>query len=228
VTENLPDQSPLHRGEIVPGKPLIVVAMASEASGIDQDSPVLLTGIGRIRATLSLTDCLHHYLRVGGLPSAIINIGTAGALRPGLSGLHRVDSVVLHDFSHKAVAALTGADEYPGIDLTTAAADWDAERDDEVDETMPPSSAGPVTLATGDSFVNDAETRDRLSESADLVDMEGYAVAMVATSFGVPVQLLKLVSDAADSSAGASWEREIPRLARELATHTRKALEGPA
>ncbi|HIW92180.1 MAG TPA: nucleosidase [Candidatus Corynebacterium avicola] len=208
MTENLPDQSRLHRGEIVPGKPLIVVAMASEASGIDQDSPVLLTGIGRINATLALTDCLHHYLRLGGLPSAIINIGTAGALRPGLSGLHRVDRVLLHDFSHSAVAALTGSDEYPPIDLS---------------DTPAPS----VTLATGDTFVEDADTRDRLAEDAHLVDMEGYAVARVAQSFGVPVQLLKLVSDAADSSAGNSWERELPRLSRELAAHTRKALEAP-
>lgn len=211
MTENLPDQSRLHRGEIVPGKPLIVVAMASEASGIDEDSPVLLTGIGRIRTTLALTDCLHHYLRVGGLPSAIINIGTAGALRPGMSGLHRVDRVLLHDFSHAAVAALTGADEYPPIELADTA-----------------SSGSSVTLATGDTFVDDDTTRDRLAEDADLVDMEGYAVAMVAQHFGVPVQLLKLVSDSADSSAARSWEREIPRLARELANHTRKALEAPA
>ena len=51
---------------------------------------------------------------------------------------------------------------------------------------------------------------------------------MVAQHFGVPVQLLKLVSDSADGSAARSWEREIPRLARELANHTRKALEAPA
>ncbi|MGO1950848.1 MAG: nucleosidase [Mycobacteriaceae bacterium] len=209
TSTNLPEPHQLHRGRIVPGKPLVVVAMASEASDFDEDAPVLLTGIGRIRTTLALTDCLHRYLQVGGLPSAIINIGTAGALHGGMSGLHRVNRVRLHDFSHSGVAALTGKDEYPPLELDDAAA------------------GSPVTLATGDSFVEDAATRDRLAQDADLVDMEGYAVAMVAEWFGVPVQLLKIVSDAADGTAGTSWQREIPRLARELAHHTRAALEGP-
>jgi nucleoside phosphorylase len=84
VTENLPDQVAPRRDRPRPAADRRGVA--AEAADIDQDAPVLLTGIGRIRATLALTDCLHHYLRAGGLPSAIINIGTAGALRPGLSG----------------------------------------------------------------------------------------------------------------------------------------------
>lgn len=203
------------RGRLIPGQPLIVVAVAAEAADLDEDAPVLLTGIGRLNATLAVTDCLHRYLRAGGLPSAVINIGTAGALRPGLTGVHRVDRVVLHDFSHAAVAALTGRDEYPPIDLRSSAP-----------ASSPASSPG-VTLATGDIFVDDRGTRDRLAQDADLVDMEGYAVAAVAQWFGVPVQLAKIVSDTADDAAGASWHREMPALARELAAHSRQALGGP-
>jgi adenosylhomocysteine nucleosidase len=199
------------RGRPVPGQPLVVVAVAAEAADMDEDAPVLLTGIGRINATLALTDCLHRYLRAGGLPSAVVNIGTAGALRPGLTGVHRIDRVVLHDFSHAGVAALTGRDEYPPIDLGTS----------------DPEAAPGVTLATGDIFVEDATTRDRLAKDADLVDMEGYAVAAVAQCFGVPVQLAKIVSDGADGEAGSSWHREMPALARELAAHSRQALGGP-
>lgn len=203
--KNLPE---LFRGEIMPGQPLIVVAVAAEATDLDEDAPVLLTGIGRLNATLALTDCLHRYLRAGGLPSAIVNIGTAGALRPGLTGLHRVGRVMLHDFSHAGVAALTGRDEYPPIDLG-------------------PISTDPLTLATGDVFVEDDATRDDLAQDAHLVDMEGYALAAVAERFGVPVQIAKIVSDSADGSAGASWQREMPGLARELAAHSRQALGGP-
>lgn len=198
-------------GRVVPGQPLIVVAVAAEAADMDEDAPVLLTGIGRLNATLALTDCLHRYLHAGGLPSAIINVGTAGALRPGLTGVHRIDRVVLHDFSHAGVAALTGRDEYPPIDLAT---------------DRPDPSSG-LTLATGDVFVEDGTVRDRLAQDADLVDMEGYAVATVAQWFGVPVQLAKIVGDAADDAAGTSWHREMPALARELAAHSRHALGGP-
>ncbi|MDN5682379.1 nucleosidase [Corynebacterium glyciniphilum] len=199
------------RGRVVPGQPLIVVAVAAEAADMDEDAPVLLTGIGRLNATLALTDCLHRYLRAGGLPSAIINVGTAGALRPGLTGVHRIDRVILHDFSHAGVAALTGRDEYPPIDL----------------ETDRPDPSSGLILATGDVFVEDGTVRDRLAPDADLVDMEGYAVAAVAQWFGVPVQLAKIVSDAADDDAGTSWHREMPALARELAAHSRHALGGP-
>lgn len=198
----------LFRGEVMPGQPLIVVAVAAEATDLDEDAPVLLTGIGRLNATLALTDCLHRYLRAGGLPSAIINIGTAGALRPGLSGIHRVGRVLLHDFSHAGVAALTGRDEYPPIDIG-------------------PISTDPLTLATGDVFVDDGATRDDLAADARLVDMEGYAVAAVAQRFGLPVEIAKIVSDSADDTAGAAWQREMPGLARQLAAHSRRALGGP-
>ncbi|MGP9722441.1 nucleosidase [Corynebacterium sp. AOP40-9SA-29] len=198
----------LFRGRVAPGQPLIVVAVASEAAEMDEDAPVLITGIGRLNATLALTDCLHRYLRAGGLPSAIVNIGTAGALRPGLTGVRRISRVLLHDFSHDGVARLTGRDEYPPIDLGAQGTDG-------------------LTLATGDVFVEDGATRDRLAQDADLVDMEGYAVAAVAQWFGVPVELAKVVSDSADDTAGDTWHLEMPALARELAAHSRQAIGGP-
>ena len=64
-----------------------------------------------------------------------------------------------------------------------------------------------VVLATGDVFVSDPLVRDALAERAHLVDMEGYAVAYAARAAGVPVRLVKHVSDAADEGAGASSTR---------------------
>ena len=61
--------------------------------------------------------------------------------------------------------------------------------------------ASDVVLATGDVFVSDPAIRDALAERAHLVDMEGYAVAWAAREAGVPVRLVKHVSDAADESA---------------------------
>lgn len=230
MTENRPV---LHHGEITPGRPLLVVAMPGEAThlteGLD-DLPVLLTGIGRLRTTLALTDCLHRYLRAGGLPSGIINIGTAGALRPGLTGAHRVDRVLLHDFSHSSVAAFTGRDEYPPLDLRAEYST--GERGEHVApdtlDGVERDADAHLTLATGDIFVESDVLRDRLAEDADLVDMEGYAVATVARWFGVPVQLIKVVSDDAGDSAGNSWREELPRMAREIAAHTRRELTPPA
>jgi len=58
-----------------------------------------------------------------------------------------------------------------------------------------------VVLATGDVFVTDPAVRDALAARAHLVDMEGYAVAWAAREAGVPVRLVKHVSDTADESA---------------------------
>lgn len=221
----------LHHGTIAPGRPLLVIAMAGEAAELTagdprfEDLPVLLTGIGRINTTLALTDCLHRYLAAGGLPGAVINLGTAGALRPGLSGVHRINRVLLHDFSHSSVAAFTGSDEYPPIDLDSDLPGDHSDVDTLDGLEQDAASGARVTLATGDAFVEDSTTRTRLAEDADLVDMEGYAVARVARWFGVPVQLVKLVSDTADESAGQNWRDELPRMARELAAHTRRALD---
>ena len=63
-------------------------------------------------------------------------------------------------------------------------------------------------LATGDVFVTDPLVRARLAEVASLVDMEGYAVAYACRQFGVPVRLVKHVSDDADEGA-LDWPARV-------------------
>ena len=175
-----------------PDAPLLVVATEAEASHFGDDLPVLLTGIGKVRAAMALTDVLAR----GPMPSSVLNLGTAGALRDGLTGVHRVGSVVMHDFSHSAVRRITGDDAYPPIELGEG-----------------------VRLATGDAFIEDGLTRDRLARDADLCDMEGYAVAFVARRYGVPVELVKIVSDFADEAAGSRWAEAASACSRLLAEH---------
>jgi nucleoside phosphorylase len=72
-----------------------------------------------------------------------------------------------------------------------------------------------TVLASGDTFVNDPAVRDGLAAHAALVDMEGFAVAAVAGHFGVPVRLVKHVSDQADESA-MDWPQAVDASARLL------------
>ena len=51
--------------------------------------------------------------------------------------------------------------------------------------------------------------------------MEGYAIAQVAHDFGVPVELIKHVSDGADESSGDIWMDRAAELAEEIAGHAR-------
>lgn len=206
-------------GRPAPGQPLFVVAARAEATAFDHALPVLVTGIGKIRSAAALAACLASYEAAGGLPSAVVNIGTAGALRGHVLGVHRVETVLLHDFSHSAVRKITGMDEYPPLNV--------GPRDDEGADAGPgpvaasTESGTGVVLATGDTFVADSAVRDALAEQADLVDMEGYAIAQVAHDFGVPVELIKHVSDSADETSGDVWAARAAELAEELAGHAR-------
>jgi adenosylhomocysteine nucleosidase len=186
------------RGTISPHRPLVVLALAEEAAHLDPDLPVLLTGMGKVNAAVALATTLAR----GPLPASVVNLGTAGALRPGHAGVHEISRVLQHDLDTEFLYTLTG--HTVGAPLTLA-------------------GTGPV-LATGDQFIADDQARDRLARHADLVDMEGYALAATARSFGVPVRLVKQVSDGAGAGAAQTWQESVDGCARLLAGWARDHL----
>ena len=172
------------------GRPLVVVAVRQEAAhltGVD----VLLTGIGKVAAAASVARAVAERR-----PSRVLNVGTAGALRDGVEGIHRIGRVIEHDVDHAALSALIG-EPVPG------------------DVLLDPDL--PMVLATGDAFVQSGPERRRLAERAHLVDMEGYAVAVACAAAGVPCELVKVVSDTADETAGHTWAEQADALARVIA-----------
>ncbi|WP_354642646.1 nucleosidase [Kitasatospora camelliae] len=179
-------------GTISPDRPLLVLAVREEAAHLDDRLPVLLTGIGKINAAAGLATVLAS----GPKPSEIVNLGTAGALKSGWEGTHQVARVLQHDIDTPVLKALTG--RVYGAPITVG------------------DGEGPV-LATGDLFVSDPGARDRLALAADLVDMEGYAVATVAERAGVPVRLVKHVSDEAGADADRTWRESVDGCAKTLA-----------
>jgi adenosylhomocysteine nucleosidase len=171
-------------------RPLVAVALAEEAAYLG-DRRVVLTGPGKVAAATSIAAAIAEER-----PSMVLNVGTAGALRPQHDGVYRIGRVIEHDLDHLAIEALTGARFPNSIDLD-------------------PSSE--IVLATGDVFVQDPVVRDRLAEHAHLVDMEGYAVARACMVLGVPCTMLKVVSDEASHEALASWKATVDLAARAIA-----------
>ncbi|TCJ21310.1 nucleosidase [Nocardioides jejuensis] len=170
--------------------PVVVSATRAEAAYVPAGIEVVVTGLGKTAAATATTRALagRDLQRV-----VVLNIGTAGALRDGVVGLHEPGVVLNHDINADAIRAL-GYDPQERLVL-------DASR--------------PTVLATGDVFVTDPLVRDRLAQQAHLVDMEGYAVAYAAAQFGVPVRMAKHVSDNADESAH-DWPAMVDRSARAL------------
>ena len=169
---------------------LVVAATAAEAEHVPADLPLVITGIGKTAAAVATARALAAYSDLSGL--TVVNLGTAGALREDVTGLHEPGVVLNHDMNAEAVRAL-------GYDPQERLVVGDGE----------------VVLASGDVFVSDPGLRARLAEQASLVDMEGYAVAWAAKAFGVPVRLIKHVSDNADESAD-DWPSVVGESARVL------------
>ena len=169
---------------------LVVAATTAEAAYVPEHLPVVVTGLGKTAAAVATTRALAG---VDLTRTCVVNVGTAGALRDGLEGLWLPGVVLNHDMNADAVRAL-GYDPEERLEL---------------------EGGDGTVLASGDVFVTDPAFRGTLARQADLVDMEGYAVAYACRRMGVPVRLVKHVSDNADASA-FDWPQLVDRSARVL------------
>lgn len=179
----------------LPGVTLFAIALPEEARYVPPGVRVCITGPGKVRSAVALARALAE-----APAERVVNIGTAGALRDGLpGGAHRIGRIIEHDFDAAAIEHLTARRYDPEIALGEG-----------------------LTLATGDGFIADASKRVALAQHADLVDMEGFAIAHTARTFGVVCEMFKIVTDAADDRAW-SWSEtvdvaagEIGRLVRQM------------
>jgi adenosylhomocysteine nucleosidase len=182
---------------------LVVAATRAEAKYVPSGARLLITGIGKVRAASALTRVLtqsvlpdgHDPGGVVGEPPvrSVVNVGTAGALHDHHAGLFCPSVVVEHDISSAELRSMG----YPVVDR------WEL-----------PDGDGTV-LASGDTFVADPARRATLAQIADLVDMEGCALAHVSAEFGVPCRMVKVVSDGADEGA-LDWPELVDAAARQL------------
>ena len=122
------------------GRLLVVAATAAEAAHVPAGLPVVVTGLGKTAAAVATTQALLEADRDG---LTVVNIGTAGALRDGVAGIHEVGRVLNHDISAEAIRAL-GYD--PQDELVVGTSE--------------------VVLASGDVFVTDPAVREALAARA--------------------------------------------------------------
>ena len=167
---------------------LLVAATKAEAAHLP-DLPLVICGIGKTAAASAVARALAETPGI----TRVVNVGTAGALRAGMSGLFLPGRVFNHEISADALRVL-GYDPFEWLE-----ADGDPD----------------IALASGDVFVTDPAVRDRLASVAHLVDMEGYAVAWACRTYDVPLTLVKHVSDSADESA-MEWLDVVDASARVL------------
>jgi adenosylhomocysteine nucleosidase len=174
---------------------IVVSATQDEARGVPRDHPgvadVVIVGVGKVAASAALAYRLAH---ADPDVLGVLNVGTAGALRDGVTGIVRPSSAWAWDFDAAAIRAL-------GV---------------HADDEVPLAGGDGSVIASGDAFVADGARRAGLAARASIVDMESYAVAWAARARGFRVEAVKWVSDSADESAPRDWPSVLERGAREI------------
>lgn len=161
----------------------------------------LITGIGPVEAALHAGIALARLEAAGTLPDLIVCLGSAGSRRCALGSIHQIGSVSWRDMDASALGVEPGVvpylDEPKDLPLET------------------PLDLPVATLSSGGDVVSGSGW-DRIS--ADMVDMETYAVARAARTFGIPLIGLRGVSDGPGELAGAhDWHKLLGYLDGELA-----------
>ena len=173
---------------------LLVAALEAELVAFPPDLPGfdrLITGPGKLQATYALTRALLEQKY-----DEIVVMGTAGAIDARLDGtVYEIDAAIQHD--------VTDIDGIVGQHVS-----------------LPPRlelGREGVTIATGDHFVDDAEAVAVIRPlGAGLVDMETYAYAWVAAQFGVPIRVIKAISDRAQDDAITDWRTAVTACSGQL------------
>jgi adenosylhomocysteine nucleosidase len=180
---------------------------------IDEHPVALLRcGVGKVASVVAVTAALALK------PRCVISVGSAGALHTGyrVGDVLLADDVVQHDF---AAAELDGFRLFGYGAETPSQGDPLLVADPEL-VAAAFEAAAPVAarltlnlrrgrIATGDWFVADQTVRDAIAvrSGADLVEMEGAAIAYAARTHNVPWLVIRSVSDSGDGEANLSfWE----------------------
>ncbi len=158
------------------------------------------SGIGEIRAALAV-QMLVDLFDI----EAVLNFGFVGALAKNLSvgELVLVERAVHYQFDISAVDGLPagcydGKNEpyfYLNSELISKV------------RTALPHPLKTVTAASGDVFVADSATKNRLRDTffGDICEMEIAGICLAAERNGLPVFSMKVVSDGADENAKVSF-----------------------
>ncbi|MCB2156989.1 5'-methylthioadenosine/S-adenosylhomocysteine nucleosidase [bacterium] len=135
-------------------------------------------------------------------PDALVSIGMAGGLQLTPGDTFYASRVVQHD---KGTIEVYGQVWSPIPSDPRVEFGWMA---DGIAEVLDGAEVTSGTLVSGSQFIKSAKKRDALVKKFDAlaVDMQGSALAALAGQNGLPILILRTISDRADSGARASFQ----------------------
>ncbi|MBS1663264.1 MAG: nucleosidase [Bacteroidetes bacterium] len=172
--------------DLIKQKPLFVFALESEAAQEFDHLNALFVGIGKVNAAYHVTKAIAQYR-----PDLIINLGSAGSNTYKHGEVVCCTRFIQRDMDvtplgfKKYETPLSGIDPVLSYGLHL--------------EGLPEATCG-----TGDNFEMGHNTT-----LYGVVDMEAYALALIAMKEQIPFLCLKYISDGADGSAADDWTVQV-------------------
>ena len=169
------------------------------AGMLDGQQVVIATcGIGKVYAAICAQTMIMRYH-----PTVIINTGVAGTLTPtlGIGDVAVAEKLCQHDMDTSAIGDPVGL--VSGINRIYFEADEKVSQQLQACVEAAGARAMRGIIASGDQFVASAEKKDfiRTTFGAIACEMEGAAIAHVATVNSTPFAVLRAISDSADGDA---------------------------
>ena len=173
--------------------PLLVFAMKEEAQSFFGGFSLLFTGLGKVNASYALTKNISS-----NFPDIIINLGTAGSTQFLKGEVICCTQFVQRDMDVEALG-------FPKFKTPFA------EEEAILSYGIAPNDMKIGICGSGDSF----ETEHNNPEY-NVVDMEAYALALIAKRENIPFLCLKYISDGADKDAVDDWSISVTKAAQTL------------
>lgn len=180
-----------------------------------QTAVVVRSGIGKVNAGIC-TQILADEFQVG----AVINTGIAGSLKAEIN----IGDIVLstdtmqHDVDAREFGYPLG--QIPRMETLTFLADEKLRKlaKEVCEEVNPDIQVFEGRVASGDQFVADKETKEKIIENtqAYCTEMEGAAIGQAAYLNKIPYLVIRAISDKADDSAHVDY----PTFERQAIRHT--------
>jgi len=155
---------------------------------------LLITGMGSMKGAICLSGVIQEKKSGGNCITKVINYGIAGCLSDKFSigAVVEMDKVIKYnpvEFS-KTQPNKYFLSSFPDITINEKRGDMNI-------------------LATSDHPIFMKDDSERVARYANFVDMEGYGYAFVSRHYGIPIRLLKGISDFTFKRSEASFRQNV-------------------
>ena len=166
----------------------------------------VMTGVGPVEAAVVTTATLSELARTDTLPELVVSLGSAGSRALEQCVVYQANALAYRDMDASALGFAPGVT--PFLDMPARV---------ELPHKIPGLAA--ASLSTGANIVSGA-AYDRIAE--DMVDMESFAIWRACQRFGLPLIVLRGISDGAAPLEGLhSWTEYLGVIDERLAQAVR-------